>query len=345
MLCHADTIVRVKYVKQYEKEDTNLLVVWALGAYPVEREDYYIKMTLFVPINPEDRDYETQAVFEKDHFFSVSGKIVPGYYGRNKRAKMTVSTCTHLVILNKVIESNKCSLKVSLVRVPQKMPNEIKDYAIFKTLVTDYSGQEQNFIMNVVFSCNSRLMHLKDTIRALESLIFVVGQLEIIDNEFYVYAKDVSYVDTRFVSKKKSFDSNASQDSSISKNSIRSKLLVTHQNIVESSKKKSVNETSNSSNCFLNEFVSSSRDYPSAAKCLRTGSLSGSSDEGLGNVEYIDHGSCTEASVKKVGEFTKSSKNKKTVSRGKGKQCVNRSLHSNSGLRECNSVNNKEAKI
>ncbi|CAG8458500.1 9528_t:CDS:2 [Cetraspora pellucida] len=259
MLCHADTIVRVKYVKQYKKEDINLLVVWALGAYSVKCKDYDIKMTLFVTINPKDWDYKTQAVFEKDHFFLV-------------------------MILNKVIESNKCLLKVSLVRVPQKMPNEIKDYAIFKTLVTDYFGQEQNFIMNVVFSYNSHLIYLKDIIRALKSLIFVVGQLEIIDNEFYVLQK----------------------------------MLVTWiyilLNIVESSKEKSVNETSNSSNCFLNESVLSSRDYPSAAKHLRTGNLSGSSDEGLGNVEYIDHGSCTEASIKKVGEFTESSKNKKTIS-------------------------------
>ncbi|CAG8825254.1 35815_t:CDS:2, partial [Racocetra persica] len=268
--------------------------------------------------------------------------IVPGYYGGKKMAKIIVSTCTHLAIFNKVIESNKCPLKVSLVGIPQEMLNEVKDDAIFKVLVTDYSGQEQNFIMNVVFSC---LVHLKDTIRLLESLIFVVGQLEIIDNEFYVYAKDVSFMDTRFVSKKRSFDSKVSQDSSTSSNSIRSKLLVTHQNIVENSKEKSVNESLNSSSFFLNKAESSSRDCSSAAKRVRTGSLSGSSDEGLGNVEYIDHGSCSEGSVKKVGESTEGRKNKKTISRGKGKQRVGRSLHSNSGLSEYNSVNDEEAEI
>src|SRR6185369_11380292 len=121
---------------------------------------------------------------------------------------MTVSTSTHLTILNKVVESNKCPLKVSLVGVPQDMPNEINDETVINTLVTDYSGQEHNFIMRVVFSShNLRLMHLKDIIRPQESLIFVVGQMEIIDNEFYVYAKDVNFVNTRFVAKRRFFDS------------------------------------------------------------------------------------------------------------------------------------------
>ncbi|CAG8799899.1 4160_t:CDS:2, partial [Cetraspora pellucida] len=80
MPCYADMIVRVKFVKQNVKEDSNMLVVWALGAFPVEREDYNIELTF---------------------------KIIPGYYEGNKRAKMTVSTSTHVTILSKVEESNK----------------------------------------------------------------------------------------------------------------------------------------------------------------------------------------------------------------------------------------------
>ncbi|CAG8685529.1 23024_t:CDS:1, partial [Gigaspora rosea] len=44
-------------------------------------------MTLFVPVNLDDRDPETQAVFVKDNFFSVGGKIIPGFYEGNKSAK------------------------------------------------------------------------------------------------------------------------------------------------------------------------------------------------------------------------------------------------------------------
>ena len=93
MPCYADTIVRVKFVKQYEKEkdDSSLLVVWAFATYPVERDDREIEMTLFVPVNIEERDNETQAIFEKDSFYSVGGKIIPGFYNGNKRAKVLVT--------------------------------------------------------------------------------------------------------------------------------------------------------------------------------------------------------------------------------------------------------------
>ncbi|CAG8822141.1 31959_t:CDS:2, partial [Racocetra persica] len=135
MPCYADTIVRVKFVKQTVKEDSNLLVVWALGVYPVEQEDYNIEMTLFAPVNPDDRDPESQALFKVD-------------------------------------ESNKCPLKVSLVGIPQEVPNEIKDDAIVQILVTDYVGQEVNFNMKVVFPCrNAWFTYVKDNIRPRESII------------------------------------------------------------------------------------------------------------------------------------------------------------------------------
>ena len=76
MPCYADTIVRIKYVKQHVKADLGFSTVWALGAYPVEREDYEIELVLFVPVDSNDRDSETQAIFEKDNFFAVGGKIV-----------------------------------------------------------------------------------------------------------------------------------------------------------------------------------------------------------------------------------------------------------------------------
>ncbi|CAG8788562.1 10899_t:CDS:2, partial [Gigaspora rosea] len=180
-------------------------------AYPVEREDYNIEMTLFLPISLDDRDPKSQAAFVKDNFYSVGGKIISGFYEGNKR--MTVSSSTHVMILNKVEESNKCLLKVSLVGIPQEVPNEIKGDTIVQILVSAYV----------------------DNIRPRESFIFVVGQLEIIRNEFYVYARDINRIDAQSISKKNVFDCRISQSSSF-KNSIRSKLMVTHNNFNECSK-------------------------------------------------------------------------------------------------------------
>ncbi|CAG8742602.1 21922_t:CDS:2, partial [Dentiscutata erythropus] len=163
MLCYADIIVRIKYVTFYENEKINSLVVWALGAYPIEQEDYNIEMSL--------------------------GKIIPEFYGDNRRAKMIVSTSTHVAILNKVVESNKCPFKMSLVGIPQELPSEVKDNTVIKTLVSDFSGQEHNFTVKVVFSrYNHYLTCLKDSIHSQESLIFV------------------------FSNKKRFFDSDASQN-------------------------------------------------------------------------------------------------------------------------------------
>ncbi|CAG8700001.1 21334_t:CDS:1, partial [Dentiscutata erythropus] len=70
-------------------------------------------------------------------------------------------------------------------------------------LVSDFFGQEHNFTVKVVFShYNYHLTCLKDSIRSQESLIFVVGQLEIIGNKFYIYANDINYVNTWFSNKK-----------------------------------------------------------------------------------------------------------------------------------------------
>ncbi|CAG8598007.1 5473_t:CDS:2, partial [Diversispora eburnea] len=216
-----------------EKEESDLLVVWALGTYPVGCEDCDIELVLFVLASLKDRDPEVQVIFVKDNFFSVGGKIVLGDYCGSKRVKITVSTSMHVIILNKVPESNKYPLKVSLVEVPQEMPNEVKDDIIVKISVSDYVRQECHFIVRVVFPChNSCFSHLKDTIHFQESLAFVVGQMEIIDNKFYMYAKDINYINTHFI-KKKSYEDNLSQSSLASQNNVRSKLMITHQNIAE----------------------------------------------------------------------------------------------------------------
>ncbi|CAG8678527.1 16634_t:CDS:2 [Dentiscutata erythropus] len=209
MPCYADTIVRVKYVKQNVKDDTNTLVVWALGVYPVYREDYNLEMTLFVLVNSDVRDPESQAVFVKDNFFSVGGKIIPRFYEGNKRAKEVL--------------------------------NIVKEDTIVQILVSDYVGQEDN-------------------IWPKESFIFIVGQLEIIKNEFYVYAREINCIDTQFNSKK-NFDRGISHRSSI-KNSIRSKLLATHDNFAKCLKgvsERGIEDFDESAKEFCNNFAENSK--------------------------------------------------------------------------------------
>ncbi|CAG8705810.1 6893_t:CDS:2 [Dentiscutata erythropus] len=44
MSCYADTFVRIKLVRQTIKEESNLIVVWAVSEYPIGREDNKINM-------------------------------------------------------------------------------------------------------------------------------------------------------------------------------------------------------------------------------------------------------------------------------------------------------------
>ncbi|CAG8517659.1 13947_t:CDS:2 [Gigaspora rosea] len=86
MPCNADTIVKIKVVKETEKE--KLLVVCAIGVYPVGDEDNEIELVMFVPVKAEERDLATQAIFERDEYFSVGGKIVPEHYNNNIRPRV-----------------------------------------------------------------------------------------------------------------------------------------------------------------------------------------------------------------------------------------------------------------
>ncbi|KAF0449903.1 hypothetical protein F8M41_002302 [Gigaspora margarita] len=62
------------------------------------------------------------------------------------------------------------------------------------------------------------------------SLVFVVGQLEVINNNFYVYAKDINFNDTELPPKWQIFDNH---NSSEAVNTIWSKLLFTHKNVID----------------------------------------------------------------------------------------------------------------
>ncbi|CAG8839594.1 35582_t:CDS:2, partial [Racocetra persica] len=120
--------------------------------------------------------------------------------------------------------------------------------AIVKVMVTDYSRRDYNFIVIVVFQyLESRFKGLTSHIRPSETVVFVVGQLEFIDNDIYVYAQDINWVDTRFNIKKREYEISKGEILSSTK-STRSKLLSIHQNISKGSEEtfkiENVNEIS-----------------------------------------------------------------------------------------------------
>ncbi|RIB07702.1 hypothetical protein C2G38_2252460 [Gigaspora rosea] len=190
MPCFATTIVKISQVRLYVKDEINSAVVWAVGNYPIEQETNSMVIIMFVPIDPNKRDPDSQAVFEKDHYYVVSGKIVPEIYRGIKKVKV------------------------------KAVPND--ENAVVKVSTNDYTTQNVNFVVNIVFPyTNSRFQHFKTSIRPTESLLFVVGELEIIKDNIYIYAKDINYVETHIEVKKQVFDSNNSQTSTMSSTSTR----------------------------------------------------------------------------------------------------------------------------
>ncbi|CAG8769216.1 19583_t:CDS:2, partial [Dentiscutata erythropus] len=232
-----------------------------------------------------DRDSESQAIFEKNNFYTIGGKII------------TVSISTHLKILNKVVESNKCLLKISLVRISQEVPYKIKDAFVVNVMIYDYASHKCSFIMKVVFlSHDLCLAHLKNKIHFQESLIFVVGQMEIFANEFYVYAKDINYVDTDFIVKNKGLENN-----------LPSNPIVTQSNL------KNKSENNNSASVNLHNFEDKSESSSDDAK-------------------YIGREFCDMENVSAGDEFHKDNfcelVKKRKILFKKGKKCADRSLHS-----------------
>ncbi|CAG8626588.1 7033_t:CDS:2, partial [Scutellospora calospora] len=232
------TIIKVRYVHPSTKEDSNLITLWAISTYPVRREDYVIEMVLFVLNNPDKRDFETQAIFERDSYYSIGGKIVPGIYKGKKKPKilfrlfinftgyiylyvvffssqMTVSISTHVMILNKAPELNKCPLRISLIE---------------------------------------------------ELLVFIVRQLEVIHNDFYIYAKDISVIDTTSF-RRRIFD-NSSTNLSEVVNATQSKLFSTYRNINES--QKGIDKFKTSSLNVSNDSVDNNFQLASCSKHVRT---------------------------------------------------------------------------
>ncbi|CAG8720213.1 5198_t:CDS:1, partial [Cetraspora pellucida] len=156
---------------------------------------------------------------------------------------MTVASSTHLTI-KRDLGSNRCLLKVSLVDVVQDTVKEVNDEnTIFGVLVKDYVSQDCSFMDKVVFSYhNSRFKHFKNSIRPNKSVLFIIGQMEIIQGDLYAYAADISYIDINFMAKKKISSSDSSQTMTKLHRSVRSKLLTAHQAASENLSKTSVTE-------------------------------------------------------------------------------------------------------
>ncbi|CAG8507938.1 3986_t:CDS:2, partial [Scutellospora calospora] len=129
--------------------------VWAIRTYPIGRDDNEIELTIYVPVDSAERDPKTQAIFKREEYYSVGGKIIPSCYTGITRPNITVSTSTHLTIIDKGSISNKCPLKVSLTGTPQDMPTEINNTdGIVEIVMTDYVNNTED---------NSELINNSDT--------------------------------------------------------------------------------------------------------------------------------------------------------------------------------------
>ncbi|CAG8562645.1 17777_t:CDS:2 [Dentiscutata erythropus] len=246
MLCYVNTIVKISQVCQSDKEESKLTVVWAIGLYPVGSEEREIEMVLFILMVDYDRDPNSQSVFVKNEYYSVGKKAIPGSYNNNLRLKITVVSFTHLVI-RRDLGSNRCLLKVSLVGVIQDAAQEINDEnAMVKVLVKDYVGQSSSFIVRVIFPYhNNRFKYLLNSVRPYVSVLFVIGLMEVIHKELYVYAVETSYIDSCFLDKKKVNNSNDSQSSLVLYKSIHSRLLAAHNDVSENSSEEINDKRSN----------------------------------------------------------------------------------------------------
>lgn len=133
--------------------------------------------------------------------------------------------------------SNRCPLKASLVGVAQDIPKEVdSESAMFMLTVNDYAGKNYCFTIRIVFPYhNSRFKYLMNSVRPNESVLFIVGHLEVIKGDLYVYAADTSFVEVCPVVKRKISSLSDSQSTSVAYRSVQSRLLVAHENVIEKS--------------------------------------------------------------------------------------------------------------
>ncbi|CAG8808542.1 4444_t:CDS:1, partial [Dentiscutata erythropus] len=51
-------------------------------------DDNEIEVTLFLPVNSDNRNPESQAIFKRDEYYSVRGKIISGSYAGKIKPKI-----------------------------------------------------------------------------------------------------------------------------------------------------------------------------------------------------------------------------------------------------------------
>ncbi|KAF0537663.1 hypothetical protein F8M41_008328 [Gigaspora margarita] len=198
MPCYIDTIVKINQIRQTYRDESKL-TLYAIGAYPIKSKDCELELVLFVPINKEEKDPNTQSIFEKNEFYCISRKIIFANFNSNLKLKMTIISSIHLTI-TRDLGSNRCSLKALLVGIMQDKLTKIdNENAIINVQVDDYAGQNYNFIIKIVFSHhNARFKHLINPTQTIESMLFIVGQNEVIEKDLYIYATDISYININF---------------------------------------------------------------------------------------------------------------------------------------------------
>ncbi|CAG8535358.1 4989_t:CDS:2 [Diversispora eburnea] len=273
------------------------------------REDNEIEMVLFVSNNLKTRDSETQAIFKKDRFYSVGKKIVSRYYG----------VSTGLTIFNKVPNSNKCLLMISLVGVPQELSQVVEDdeNAVLNILIDNYVGQDLDSDIKVIFQyLNSWFISLKSIIHSLDLFIFVLGQLKVINNDFYIYTKDINCISTQSLLRRNSDDKLYSLSKNINK--AWSKLIATHCNIIENQRESS--EVGISSSVVLNN------ENTFSSKCVKI-ELANKSISVFNGVKRSND------KINKTEAMAKRGRHKKNICNDKkGKGYVSRFLHNTSKL-------------
>ncbi|CAG8598216.1 15524_t:CDS:2 [Dentiscutata erythropus] len=174
-------------------------------------------MTLFIPTTNEERDPNTQSIFEMNEYYCVSEKIMVGFYNRNLRLKRDLA-------------SNRYSLKFSLVGIAHSALKKInRKSAVINVLVNDYAGQVYSFAIQVVFLYhNTWFKHLISSTWLNDSMLFVVEQMEVIEKEVYVYAVDIFYVDFSVTTKKKV---SISESTPALYRTVRLRLLNVHKSV------------------------------------------------------------------------------------------------------------------
>ncbi|KAF0561077.1 hypothetical protein F8M41_000105 [Gigaspora margarita] len=150
MSCYCNTIVKINQVKQTTNKNIKSFIVWAIGTYPIEQEDNKIQITIFIPIDPDNRNPTIKLSLKKNRYYII-----------------TVVTSTSITI-NKIFGANNCLLNTSLIGIIQNILEEVKntENAIIKTLINDYTTQEHNFTINIIYPyLNSWFKHFKNLVQ------------------------------------------------------------------------------------------------------------------------------------------------------------------------------------